>query len=194
MSVRKKRGDRKQVERKQHVKPAWAGHTESFVWVPGVSSDSEKQGKARLSHEDGHNMQSRKETLQFYWHQWRWNVLHLEMICGTPINFAFLRWHQSSSRSCDSLVGDSLEFNQALSKLWKTSDEQEGLECCSPWGLKESDSTERLKWSCFSHIWLFATLWTVTCRAPPSPGKNIGEDCQALLQGIFWTQELNPCL
>ena len=31
------------------------------------------------------------------WIQWRGNVLHLELICGTPINFEFLRWHQCSS-------------------------------------------------------------------------------------------------
>ena len=33
------------------------------------------------------------------WIQWRGNVLHLELIWGTPIYFAFLRWHQ-----CYSLV------------------------------------------------------------------------------------------
>ena len=27
------------------------------------------------------------------WIQWRGNVLHLELIWGTPINFVFLRWH-----------------------------------------------------------------------------------------------------
>ena len=31
------------------------------------------------------------------WIQWRGNVLHLELICGTPIYFAFLRWHHCSS-------------------------------------------------------------------------------------------------
>ena len=29
--------------------------------------------------------------------QWRGNVLHLALIWGTPIYFAFLRWHQCSS-------------------------------------------------------------------------------------------------
>ena len=32
------------------------------------------------------------------------------------------------------------EFEQALG----VSDEQESLACCSPWGLKELDTTERL--------------------------------------------------
>ena len=31
------------------------------------------------------------------WIQWRGNVLHLELIWGTPNCFAFLRWHQCSS-------------------------------------------------------------------------------------------------
>ena len=51
--------------------------------------------------------------------------------------------------------------------------------------------------SCFSHAWLFATLWTVACQAPlsmESPGKNTGVGCHALLQGIFLTEGLDPSL
>ena len=36
---------------------------------------------------------------RWLWIQWRGNVVHLELIGGTPIYFAFLRWHQ-----CPSLV------------------------------------------------------------------------------------------
>ena len=49
----------------------------------------------------------------------------------------------------------------------------------------------------FSHVWLFATLWTVAHQTPlsmDSPGKNTGVGCYALLQGIFPTQGSNPCL
>ena len=46
--------------------------------------------------------------------------------------------------------------------------------------------------SCFSPVWLFVTLWTVACQAPP--GKNTGVGCHALLQRIFPTQGLNPRL
>ena len=38
---------------------------------------------------------------------------------------------------------------------------------------------------------LFANTWTVARQAPvheDSPGKNTGEGCHALLQGIFPTQ------
>ena len=34
---------------------------------------------------------------RWLWIQWRGYVLHLELIWGTPIYFAFLRWHQCSS-------------------------------------------------------------------------------------------------
>ena len=43
------------------------------------------------------------------------------------------------------------EFEQALG----VGDGQEGLACCSPWGCKESDRTERLS---TAHIRLFSIL------------------------------------
>ena len=49
----------------------------------------------------------------------------------------------------------------------------------------------------FSHVWLFATLWTVACQAPLSMGFSRPESWSGLLillQGIFLTQGLNPCL
>ena len=48
-----------------------------------------------------------------------------------------------------------------------------------------------------SCVQLFATPWTVATRllCPwDSPGKNTGVGCHVLLQGIFWTQGLNPDL
>ena len=50
----------------------------------------------------------------------------------------------------------------------------------------------------FSCVQLFATPRTVAHQAPlsmgDSPVKNTGVGCHALLQGIFPTQGLNPCL
>ena len=49
----------------------------------------------------------------------------------------------------------------------------------------------------FSCTWLFATLWTRACQAPPSrdsPGKNTGVGCHAPLQEIFPIQGSYPCL
>ena len=48
--------------------------------------------------------------------------------------------------------------------------------------------------SSFSHVWLFATLWTIARQAPLSKdfqGKNIGVDCHVLLQEISPTQGSN---
>ena len=48
----------------------------------------------------------------------------------------------------------------------------------------------------FSHVWLFASPWTVVHQAPlwDSPGNNTGVGCHALLQEIFPTQGSNPGL
>ena len=46
-------------------------------------------------------------------------------------------------------------------------------------------------------IQLFVILCTIAHQAPQSmesPGKNTGVGCHALLQGIFPSQESNPCL
>ena len=47
-----------------------------------------------------------------------------------------------------------------------------------------------------SDVQLFTTLWTVALRLCPwdSLGKNTGMGCHSLLQGIFLSQGLNPCL
>ena len=51
--------------------------------------------------------------------------------------------------------------------------------------------------SCFSHVWLCVTPWTVAHQAPLSMGFSRQEywsGLPALLQGIFLTQELNQGL
>ena len=50
---------------------------------------------------------------------------------------------------------------------------------------QESQSTHSCILSCFSHVQLFVTLWTVACQTPLSMGfssKNTGVGCHALLQ------------
>ena len=42
-----------------------------------------------------------------------------------------------------------------------------------------------------SHVWLFATPWTILLCSWNSPGKNTGVSCHALLQGIFLIQGSN---
>ena len=42
-------------------------------------------------------------------------------------------------------ITDSMDMS--LSKLWETVNDSGNLEFCSPWGHKESDMTEQLKWT-----------------------------------------------
>ena len=42
------------------------------------------------------------------------------------------------------LDGITESMGVSLSKLWETGERQGSLECCSPWGCKESDETEQL--------------------------------------------------
>ena len=51
--------------------------------------------------------------------------------------------------------------------------------------------------NCFSHVWLFVTLWTIahqTLLSVRFSRKEYWSGLQALLQGIFLTQRSNPCL
>ena len=51
-------------------------------------------------------------------------------------------------------ITDSMDRN--LSKLWELGDGQRGLACCSSWGHKEWDTTERLNRTEYItqvHIW-----------------------------------------
>ena len=57
----------------------------------------------------------------------------------------------------------------------------------------------KTKWKCssLSHVWLFATPWTVARQCPlsmDSPDKNTGVGNHSLLHGIFSTQQSNPGL
>ena len=66
------------------------------------------------------------------------------------------------------------------------------------WNAGLDESQAGIKIVCvLSHVWLFATPWTVACQAlcPWNfPVKNAGVGCHFLLQGIFPTQGLNTSL
>ena len=68
-----------------------------------------------------------------------------------------MRWLDGITDSMDMGLGGLREF----------SDGQGGLACCSSWGCKESDMTERLNWTFLSILFpsLCATYLLVTCFA-----------------------------
>ena len=66
-------------------------------------------------------------------------------------------------------------------------DGQGGLACRGSCGRKESDTTERFKWT-----ELFVTLWILACQVPLPmrlPGKNTGVGCHFLLRGSFQARD-----
>ena len=70
------------------------------------------------------------------------------------------------------------------------------LQCCI-YALQQSESAidiQACMLSHFSHVRLFAILWTGSSVHGNSLGKNTGVDCHALIQGIFPTWGLNQCL
>ena len=97
------------------------------------------------------------------------------------------------------------EFELALGD----GDGQGGLACCSPWGRKESDTTERLKNNnktagffkkkkkvrSLSHVRLFATPWTAAYQAFPSLGFSRQEYWSGLFSiSMLETEPERPCL
>ena len=56
---------------------------------------------------------------------------------------------------------------------------------------------KKVKVKSLSHVWLFATPWTIAHQSPPSMGfsrQDTGVGCHSLLQGTFLTQGSNPGL
>ena len=89
-------------------------------------------------------------------------------------------WRQEEKGTTeDEMVGWHHRLNgHEFEKTPGIGDGQGGLACCSPWGQKDLDMTERLNWTeicllrakLLSHVRLCATLWTVAHQAPWSMG------------------------
>ena len=104
---------------------------------------------------DGILLKAKKSTLIVHWKDWCWRwssstlaTWYEEWLIGDDLD-AGKDWRQEEKRmSEDEMVGwhhwlNGHEFEQTLG-------DNEGLgspACCSPWGCKESDMTERLIWS-----------------------------------------------
>ena len=93
----------------------------------------------------------RKSVLNIDWKDWcwSWNSNPLTTWCKelTHLKRPWC-WERLKGMTEDEMFGwhhqlDGHEFEQAPG----VGDGQGGLVCCSPWGLKELDTTERLNWS-----------------------------------------------
>ena len=91
------------------------------------------------SHHSGFQGTNMKLKLQYFGHpRWRTDSLEKTLILGKTEGgrrgWQRMRWLDGISNS---------KFEQAPG----VGDGQGGLACCSPWGYKESDTTEQLNWT-----------------------------------------------
>ena len=98
--------------------------------VPWTARRSNQSILKEISHEYSLEGQMPKLKLQYFGHlMWRTDSL-VKTLKGMTEDEMF-RWHHQP---------DGHELEQAL----EVGDRQGSLSCCSPWGLRESDTTERL--------------------------------------------------
>ena len=84
-----------------------------------------------------------KLKLQYFGHMmWRTDSLEKTLMLGKIDGRR--RGGRQRIRWLDG-IADSMDLN--LSKLWELVMDQGSLACCSPWGCKESDTTEWLNWT-----------------------------------------------
>ena len=99
-------------------------------------------------------------------------------MCQTPHIFSFINWGHGSRTLC-LLYRNSITYFNFIYQL-----------ICLPILMQLYCML-----SCFSHVQLFATLWTIGCQVPLSmilSRQEYWSGCHVLLQGIFSTQGLNP--
>ena len=108
----------------------------------------------------------RKSVLNIHWKDWCWswsfNTLATwceDWLIGKDSD-AGKDWRQEKGMTDDEIVGwhhqlDGHEFEQ----IPGVGDGRGSLACCSPWGCKESDTTEWLNWLTEDMIYVFIVCW-----------------------------------
>ena len=127
---------------------------------------------------------------------WSWRYSTLATWCKELTHWkdsdAGKDWRQKKGMTEDEMFGwhhrlNGHEFEQTLG----VGDGQGGLVCCSPWGHKESDTTERLNWTESPSLSLSVSLdcWSSpTCPTSFPPGIKI----QAKHTSLGLSSSTNP--
>ena len=108
-------------------------------------------------------MYSRRSVLGVHWRDccWNWNSNTLATWCEDlthwkrPWCWERLKAGGGDDRGRDSWMASPTQWTQ----VWASSGigGLESLACCSPWGCKESNMTERLNWTVFPLSFLFSS-------------------------------------
>ena len=72
------------------------------------------------------------------------------------------RWEEKGMTE-DEMVGSPTRWSWVWVNSW-IGDGQRGLVCCSPWGCKESDTTERLNWTDFTFAFRIYISFTLSFK------------------------------
>ena len=92
---------------------------------------------------------------RWLWIQWRRNMLHLELICGTPIYFAFLKWHQCSSPVVTVFLGISFSSISEIEDPYVFDWEHGTPQLAMEWNRASSCCKGEVSWvfsSCGRHL------------------------------------------
>ena len=158
-------------------------------WQPTpVFSSGEFHGQSSLA---GCNPEGRKESDMTEWlstHAWAFSIARqCKVLCGIFFNFPVLalRTHNWERRPLFCIL--KLEM---ITSVW-------GANHLSKRLVESYHFSSVCARSHFSHVWLFATPWSVAFQAPLSMKFSRQEYWSGLLfllWGIFLTQGSNPCL
>ena len=107
---------------------------------------------------------------RWLWIQWRGNVLHLELIWGSPISFAILRWHQCSSLVVTVFLGilfiSNTEIEVPYIFDWEHGTPQHEFQVNRAWSCCEGE-VSRVFSSCRRHLMYILELrrgWSFETR------------------------------
>ena len=124
---------------------------------------------------------ARRSVLNVHWKDWcwSWNSNTLATWCE-EVTHLKRPWCWERLRAGgegddrDEMVGWHHQLNgHGFGWTLGVGDGQGGLACCSPWGHKESDTTERLNWSS-KFLFIFISIYTfLISKQPPGSDKKV---------------------
>ena len=127
----------------------------------------------------------RRSVLNIHWENWSWSwnsnplaTCAKNWLIGKDPD-AGRDWGQEEKGTTkDEMVGwphplNGHEFEQAMG----VGEGQGGLACCSPWGRKESDTTERLTWTELNWCGLLHGSWALQLYRPTWISLKILQFC-----------------